>query len=46
MLPLGLMLIAYDVPFLQKPMSRFMFWGAERWARLRRWSVRKRNGAV
>jgi hypothetical protein len=41
MLPLGLMLIAYDVPFLQKPMSRFAVWGAERWAVIRRWTVRR-----
>lgn len=26
MLPLGLMLIAADVPFLQRPMARFTMW--------------------
>jgi hypothetical protein len=45
MLPLGLMLIASDVPFLQKPISRFAVWGAESWARLRRWTSRKLGGA-
>lgn len=35
MLPLGLMLIAYDVPFLRKPVARFTIWGAERWAMFR-----------
>ncbi len=44
MLPLGLMLIAYDVPFLQKPMSRFAVWGAEGWTRFRGWASRKRGG--
>lgn len=28
MLPLGLMLIAADVPFLQRPMARLTMWGA------------------
>lgn len=46
MLPLGLMLIAYDVPFLQKPMSRFILWGAERWARLRHRAMGKRDGSA
>ncbi len=41
MMPLGLLLIAYDVPFLQRPMSRFTHWGAERWAGLRRWTAKK-----
>jgi hypothetical protein len=35
MLPLGLMLIAYDVPFLRKPVGRFTLWGIEKWASLR-----------
>jgi hypothetical protein len=46
MLPLGLMLIAHDVPFLQKPMSRFTVWGAERWAGIRRWTARRLGGAA
>jgi len=45
MLPLGLMLLAYDVPFLQKPMSRFALWSAERWAGLRGWAVRRLRGS-
>jgi hypothetical protein len=36
MLPLGLLLIAYDVPFLRKPVGRFTIWGAEKWAAFRR----------
>ena len=35
MLPLGLMLIAYDVPVLRKPVAAFTIWGARRWAVLR-----------
>ncbi len=39
MLPLGLLLIAYDVPFLRLPVSRFTFWGAEKAGALRaRWT--------
>ena len=36
MLPLGLSLLASDVPFLQKPVARFTIWSAEKWAGLRR----------
>jgi hypothetical protein len=43
MLPLGLLLIAYDVPFLRKPVGRFTIWGAEKWAAIRRWLDRKRS---
>jgi hypothetical protein len=48
MLPLGLMLIAYDVPFLQKPMSRFAGWGAESSTGIRRWTTpaARRNGLI
>jgi hypothetical protein len=30
MLPLGLMLIAADVPFLRRPIARLIMWGAGR----------------
>ena len=36
MLPLGLLLIAYDVPFWREPVGRFTIWGAQKWASLRR----------
>ena len=35
MLPLGLLLIAYDIPILQKPVGRFMLWAIGKWAALR-----------
>jgi hypothetical protein len=35
MLPLGLLLIAYDIPFLQKPVGRVMLWAIRKWAKLR-----------
>jgi hypothetical protein len=31
MLPLGLLLIAQDVPFLQKPLARIMGWIERKW---------------
>ena len=31
MLPLGLLLFAQDVPFLQKPMSRMLGWIERKW---------------
>ncbi|AOO84600.1 hypothetical protein BHK69_18585 [Bosea vaviloviae] len=38
MLPLGLMLIAADIPFLRKPMARFAIASVNLWSRLRaRW---------
>jgi hypothetical protein len=36
MLPIGLLLIAQDVPFLRKPVGRFMIWLERRWVALRR----------
>jgi hypothetical protein len=42
MLPLGLLLIAQDVPFLRKPVGRAMLWLEERWRRLRRRWQRRR----
>jgi hypothetical protein len=30
MLPLGLMLVAADVPFLQRPMAQLTMWGVDR----------------
>ena len=44
MLPLGLLLLAYDIPFLRKPVGRFTIWAAWRWARLRRVVTRWWNG--
>ncbi len=46
MLPLGLLLIALDVPFLRKPVEHSTIWGADRWATFRRglkkrWSRRR-----
>ena len=34
--PIGLLLIAEDVPFLRRPVARMMLWLEERWVRLRR----------
>ncbi len=45
MLPLVLLLIAYDVPFLRRPVGRFTIWGARRWATLRQWLRQKRDRA-
>lgn len=35
MLPLGLLFIAQDVPFLQKPLIRSLTWMETKWERLR-----------
>src|SRR5215210_9117668 len=45
MLPLGLLLIAPDVPFLRKPIGHSTIWGADKWAAsrplLRQWWSRR-----
>ena len=35
MLPLGLIIIAQDLPFLQRPLVRFFEWAERRWQRWR-----------
>jgi hypothetical protein len=45
MLPLGLLLIAQDVPFLKKPVGRAMLWLEDRWCDLRAWWKGSRSGA-
>ena len=35
-LPLGLLLIAQDVPFLRKPVGKFIVWAERKWTELRR----------
>jgi hypothetical protein len=35
MLPLGLLLLAGDIPFLRKPTARFTMWSANKWAGLK-----------
>ena len=41
MLPLGLMLIAADIPFLQRPMARLTMWGVDRLDRYRARRVKR-----
>lgn len=41
-LPLGLLLIAQDVPFLRRPVGRMTLYLLDRWTQLRKWWVRKR----
>ncbi len=42
LLPIGLLLIAEDVPFLRKPVARGMIWLERKWVALRHW-WEKRN---
>jgi hypothetical protein len=41
MLPLGLMFIAADIPFLQKPMARFAHACVDGWSRFRAWRAKR-----
>lgn len=48
MLPLGLLLMAYDVPALRSPVGRFTIWAARKWVTIRlglaaRWSNTRRR---
>jgi hypothetical protein len=41
-LPLGLLLIAQDVPFLRRPVGRMTLYLLDRWVQLRKWWARRR----
>jgi hypothetical protein len=43
MLPIGLLLIAQDVPLLRKPVARMMIWVERKWVALRRGWEKKRK---
>ena len=43
-LPIGLLLIAVDVPFLRRPVALFVLWLEDRWVALKRWYRRCRKG--
>jgi hypothetical protein len=43
MLPIGLLLIAQDVPFLRRPVGRATLWLLDRWVQLRKWWQRRRQ---
>ena len=36
-LPIGLLLIAQDIPFLREPVGRFTLWLERQWMKLKRW---------
>jgi hypothetical protein len=42
-IPLGLLLIAIDIPFLRKPVGNFTLWLEHKWEALRRWWRHKRH---
>lgn len=42
-LPLGLLLIAEDAPFLHRPAGRMMLWLECKWVALRRWWQARRS---
>jgi hypothetical protein len=42
-LPLGLLLIAQDLPFLRRPVGRMTLYLLDRWKRLRTWWSRRKE---
>lgn len=43
MVPLGLLVLALDVPFLRRPVLRLITWLQRQWGRLRSWWQRRRQ---
>jgi hypothetical protein len=47
LLPLGLLIIAQDVPFLRRPVGRMILWFVDRWNAFKRWRAsRRRTGTA
>jgi fatty acid desaturase len=44
MVPLGLLLLALDVPFLRAPILKLLEWLERQWRRLKDWWRRRRQG--
>jgi len=45
-LPIGLLLVAQDVPFVRRPAAHLVLWLVHLWMRVRDWYRRKRGRAV
>jgi hypothetical protein len=45
LLPIGLLLIAQDVPFMKKPVGRGMLWLVHQWQALQEWWRARRKAA-
>jgi hypothetical protein len=43
LLPIGLLFIAHDVPFLREPVARCLIWLEHKWVRLRLWYQGKKR---
>lgn len=43
--PVGLLLIAIDLPFLQRPVGLFILWLLEQWHRWKAWRAKRRASA-
>lgn len=46
LLPIGLLLIAQDVPFMKRPVGLGILWLLERWLRLKAWWRRRKLARV
>jgi len=44
MIPLGLLLLAYDVPVLRRPTANFTIWSTRKWIALKQWYNRSVRG--
>jgi hypothetical protein len=42
-IPVGLLLIAQDVPFLRKPVGKFTLWLESQWVKVKKWWQTKRK---
>ncbi|WP_134498115.1 hypothetical protein [Microvirga pakistanensis] len=41
MIPLGLLLLAYDIPFLRRPIANFTIWSTKKWVASKEWFNRR-----
>ncbi len=45
MIPIGLLLLAYDVPFLRRPTANFTIWSTRKWIALKGWFNQRVRGS-
>lgn len=42
-IPVGLLVIAQDIPFMRKPMGKFVLWLLDKWKGIKKWWKRKHS---
>ena len=42
-IPVGLLVIAQDIPFMRKPMGKFVLWLLDKWRAIKKWWKRRQS---